>query len=334
MTFFFRVNFNNEIGLGHLARCSKLSSYIESNLKKDVVFISNASDIKNISFLKLPKIEIINPLTLEDDVRLTNEILAKYGGSKILFVDSYEIDQKWETLIKPYCDCLIVIDDLANRIHDCHLLTDCSPVRAEADYSDLLVSETKLLLGLDYCLISSDVAELKNIPSIPGKVHLFFGSAVKPEEVFAYFKAFQEKFPEFTYNIAISEKLSQSKLSEWNEHLRATDSLFMSEPLSKSLKSCSISFGAPGIATWDRLYLNMISFYITTHQNQIEVLSELQRKGFSFIVGSVNDSIQTNLNSFGLKVKSVPENFLSAVSKVVDGRGIERIIQEALSYEK
>jgi spore coat polysaccharide biosynthesis predicted glycosyltransferase SpsG len=54
---------------------------------------------------------------------------------------------------------VLVIDDLADRPHDCDLLVDPNPERTPTDYGDLTGRDTRLLLGPRYALLRPEFAE-------------------------------------------------------------------------------------------------------------------------------------------------------------------------------
>ena len=57
---------------------------------------------------------------------------------------------------------ILVIDDLANRRHDCDLLLDQNVAAdAEARYAGLLPSQTQRLLGPRYALLRPEYAETR-----------------------------------------------------------------------------------------------------------------------------------------------------------------------------
>jgi spore coat polysaccharide biosynthesis predicted glycosyltransferase SpsG len=63
------------------------------------------------------------------DLPLDQAIDARQTASKTdtvdwLIVDHYEIDHRWEQAMRSICSRLLVIDDLANRSHDCDILLD------------------------------------------------------------------------------------------------------------------------------------------------------------------------------------------------------------------
>ena len=79
------------------------------------------------------------------------------GDKKVdcLIVDHYSIDMKWESAMRSSCDHLMVIDDLANRPHDCDLLLDQN-FDEGYKYSDLVPSNCLLLIGPRYALLRDE----------------------------------------------------------------------------------------------------------------------------------------------------------------------------------
>jgi len=65
-----------------------------------------------------------------------------------LIVDHYALDERWETILRPYCKRLMVIDDLADRTHDCDLLLDQNLGRTLEDYQPHLPHTTTALISL------------------------------------------------------------------------------------------------------------------------------------------------------------------------------------------
>jgi spore coat polysaccharide biosynthesis predicted glycosyltransferase SpsG len=70
-----------------------------------------------------------------------------------LVIDHYGIDSQWERAARPYALHIMVIDDLANRQHDCDLLLDQNiPNQLQSRYSDLLPTHCQLAIGWTYLL--------------------------------------------------------------------------------------------------------------------------------------------------------------------------------------
>jgi UDP-2,4-diacetamido-2,4,6-trideoxy-beta-L-altropyranose hydrolase len=78
-----------------------------------------------------------------------------------LVVDHYALDSHWERELRPACRRLMVIDDLADRSHDCDLLLDQNLGREAADYAGLVPPDSMILVGPKYALLRPEFAALR-----------------------------------------------------------------------------------------------------------------------------------------------------------------------------
>ena len=136
-----RVDASRQIGSGHVSRCLSLAAKLQKKHNAQVYFIMRqlAGNLfslvqdKGYFFLPLPAETTKQKLTgyakwltvpVEQDAGETIAKLKAIGAVDLLVVDSYAIDVTWETAVRPYVKKIMVIDDLANRKHDCDLLLD------------------------------------------------------------------------------------------------------------------------------------------------------------------------------------------------------------------
>src|SRR5690606_26558309 len=92
----------------------------------------------------------------------------------------YSIDIQWELKLRTYVNRIMVIDDLANRRHDCDLLLDQNLYEnMEQRYMGLVPETCKLLLGPRYALLRPEFREArKKLRPRDGTVRrilIFFG---------------------------------------------------------------------------------------------------------------------------------------------------------------
>lgn len=83
---------------------------------------------------------------------------ALADGADWLVVDHYALDARWERAACPPGTKLMVLDDLADRPHDCDLLLDQTLGRDNTEYSALLSPCTRRLIGPEYALLRPDFA--------------------------------------------------------------------------------------------------------------------------------------------------------------------------------
>ena len=110
------------------------------------------------------------------------ETLAALGETQPawLIVDHYALDLRWESILRPRVGKIMVIDDLADRPHDCELLLDQNLYQdMETRYDPLVPATCAKLLGPKYALLRPEFAQArKNLRQRDGQVMrilVFFG---------------------------------------------------------------------------------------------------------------------------------------------------------------
>lgn len=88
---------------------------------------------------------------------------AAIGAAQVdwLVVDHYALDSIWERALRPSCRRLMVIDDLADRPHDCDLLLDQTFGRSPDNYSTQVPAHCQLLCGSIYALLRPEFAAVR-----------------------------------------------------------------------------------------------------------------------------------------------------------------------------
>ena len=144
-------------------RCLNLAEYL--NLDNNKIEFITKNHVENITQLIKKKynvyeLEVYNTIncntktwlgsTWEEDITQTIEII-KNKNIDLLIIDHYSIDDKWENKIKSYVKKIMVIDDLANRYHNCDLLLDHNITYY--NYHKLVPQNCKILCGIEYLLI-------------------------------------------------------------------------------------------------------------------------------------------------------------------------------------
>ena len=157
MNFFFRTNFNEKIGLGHLFRCLRLIRYFETQghscylftdlLKKRFHFLKNFNVIpiykKKVHFFD-QKIDVIQ------FTRATKNF--KKG---IVIIDDYRIGVDWERRISKFHKKVAVIDDL-NKKHYSDYIINYNPsfdLTGNFNYKNVLKKNCKILLGHKFSIL-------------------------------------------------------------------------------------------------------------------------------------------------------------------------------------
>lgn len=99
-------------------------------------------------------------VTWQQDAEQTCVILSSQPIDWLV-IDHYALDACWERQLAEYATRIMVIDDLADREHQCNLLLDQTFGHSEADYRPLVPDDCELLCGSQYALLRPEFAELR-----------------------------------------------------------------------------------------------------------------------------------------------------------------------------
>lgn len=83
-------------------------------------------------------------------------------GPDWLVVDHYALDATWETAVRPAVGRVLVVDDLADRPHDCDILLDQSPGRDPSDYRAFVPDACRLLVSPRFALLRPEFASCRD----------------------------------------------------------------------------------------------------------------------------------------------------------------------------
>lgn len=164
----FRTDASLEIGHGHVMRCLTLAHTLREQ-GASCLFVCRAHEGHLMQTIRqdgfqvmalpapaLPLDAIDSPagwlgVSPEEDAEQT--LAALPDGVEWLVVDHYALDARWERRLRAACKRLLVIDDLADRQHDCDLLLDQNPGRQSEDYAQYVPAGCVVLAGPAHALL-------------------------------------------------------------------------------------------------------------------------------------------------------------------------------------
>ncbi|MBD1835588.1 UDP-2,4-diacetamido-2,4,6-trideoxy-beta-L-altropyranose hydrolase [Cyanobacteria bacterium FACHB-472] len=303
MHFVFRVDSSTQIGTGHVMRCLTLADALRDRAG-DVVFIcrslpGNLCDVvekKGFKVFLIPETE---------DATNTQAILSKQQQSiNWLIVDHYGLDYRWERQLRPYIKQIMVIDDLANRFHDCDLLLDQNLYEnLESRYDGLVPEHCEKLLGLKYALLRSEFRETRQkFRQRDGTVKRilvsFGGSDATNETTKALLAIASLNRPDIAVDVVVGasnpygEQVRQmsAKIPNANFYCQVTN---MAELMAIS----DLAIAAGGTTTWERCFLGLPSITIAIAQNQLATTAAVASTGATWYLGWCSDvSVQDLAN--------------------------------------
>jgi UDP-2,4-diacetamido-2,4,6-trideoxy-beta-L-altropyranose hydrolase len=334
-----RTDINNEIGSGHWARCVTLAKALLKKGAKIDLFTFKTNENKNLlkknNFFKIIILKNKNKIFISEKADANIFLEAKQKSLKKKYdwivVDSYNLGQEWESKVKKASRKMLVIDDLANRRHNCDVLLDQNEFNNKKKrYKNLTNKNCCKLLGAKYALLNPVYKKLKNKTKIKGpkkNILIYFGGVDKYNLIQKSLKAIKKiNYKKINATVVcpqLSKKLDLPK--EKNVHI-----LHPQKNLGKVFYNADIAVGAGGTSTWERLCLNLPSIIISVAKNQHRLCKELDIKGYIKWLGPA-DKVNTNAIMQALeriikdkiKLKKPPLH-------LVDGKGTERVVQRML----
>lgn len=276
-----RVDASTSIGTGHLMRCLTLANLLK-DAGADVALLTRElpgglsrliSEHFSHHVLKENAQPTAPPVSGDDAIE-TVEYLAQRQRPEWIIVDHYSLGLEWERQLRSHVGKIMVIDDLANRPHDCDLLLDQNFCRNfQIRYDRLVPAGARRLLGPTYALLRPEFYEERDrLQTRDGKVRsilISFGGADPTNETA---KAFQ------AMSLLQAGTRLEVVLGEANTHAEAISSLYAGlanvhihrnpSNMAELMARVDLAIGAPGATTWERCFLGLPAIGIVLAENQ------------------------------------------------------------------
>lgn len=317
LTYVFRVDASVNMGSGHVMRCLTLADDLHNSTIK-VVFICRELPGNMCSFIekkgyevyRLPyNVEKINDEvdekkiwigeTWQRDAEQTSQILKKMSATMTihwLIIDHYNLDIQWEQGMKTYVRRIMVIDDLADRHHDCDLLLDQNLyIDMETRYDGLLPEGCQRLLGAKYALLRKEFYQarglLKERDGIVRRVLVFFGGSDPTTETMKTLEALKQlNRKDISIDIVVGSinpykaEIQQicMAMTNWTYHCQVNN-------IAELMISADLAIGAGGSAIWERCFLGLPTINIIIAENQFATVSAVAKVGAIYNLGWYNE---------------------------------------------
>jgi UDP-2,4-diacetamido-2,4,6-trideoxy-beta-L-altropyranose hydrolase len=277
----------------------------------------------------------------QTDAQQTREAL---GGDGVdwLVVDHYALDQRWEQTLSPHCQRLMVIDDLADRPHDCDVLLDQNLGRSPKDYDGLLKPYTVTYIGPQYALLRPEFAHLRSQSlarrTEPQLKHLLItmGGVDKDNATGQMLQALTACHLPSDLRITVvmgshapclAEVKQQAAQMPWH-----TEVLVGVSDMAQLMADSDLCIGAAGGTSWERCCLGLPTLMLVLAANQHDAAIALSGMG---AVQCINLPAQlvTDLKRLIENVDALQMKRLSAQSAAIcNGRGSEVMAAQLTTF--
>lgn len=299
-----RADSSSKMGSGHLMRCLTLAEELREEKNANILFIcrdlpGNISSLvenkgyqltllpydenKQVSLFNLSEHKQWLGSSVDMDRDQTVEVIKNLGRVDLLVVDNYALDEAWETPLRQYVKKIMVIDDLADRKHDCDVLLDQNYYKEyQARYNNLVPQHCVKMLGPEFALIRNDIKKYR--PASPRKmakvknILVNFGSSDPKKHCLKLIKMLQDHHDDFSrYNfLFVMGAMSTCKddVSSISDKLSFCNAIESSNDFGRLMTEADLFIGASGSTTWERGILGLPAIVLSTSKNQFKIAKD------------------------------------------------------------
>lgn len=284
-----RCDASVNIGSGHVMRCLTLANALASSLTTtaNIHFICRAEPGHLASLIeqhgyKVSLLSAASPLTEAGDARQSLAVIS--ADCQLLIIDHYALAASYSQQLRQRCHNIMVIDDLADRQHDCDLLLDQNLVPdAESRYQQRVPEHCQQLLGPRYVLLRPEFYQ-PHTPSFSQRDNhllVFFGGADPFNLTKMAVQALSElKFPGLTADIVIGATHPlRTELEHSCAALPGVSLHVQCDYMARLMYQARLMLGAGGASHWERCKCALPALVVTVAENQQATTAYLARLG-------------------------------------------------------
>lgn len=331
--FIFRVESDNQKGMGHFYRCLALANIIDNYQRTFLMseYQPHLEEILNSYNIKLEMLDSASPSIANSD-----ELSSYIGKKDIVVLDGYQYDEIYMEVINNIAAGLVVIDDLNQGKYYADVVINHGPHSRDFKYNS--IKKTKLLLGEQYTILRPAFYKYAGMGKVRNQVKVIsicFGGADLNNFALKYLEALNHMDKRFQINIIIGssnynpkeeyEKFNQN-LVEVVIHKNVSDEkmallllssdLLIATPSNIMMEACTINI--PTIT--QAVAQNQIPFYEFLDQNKLATcIAEFSEISIISLAKLINTTIFDN---------SYRKKMIGNQKKIFDGKSRLRLRSE------
>lgn len=335
----FRADASIETGTGHVMRCAALAAALRER-GAEILFVcrqltEGLHDKLSDAGFAVRMLVGGGMFDAETDAEQSGAVLEEFGRPDWLIVDHYGLGASWERQLRPHAERIMVIDDLADRPHDCDLLLDQNHYSdAEDRYRSLVPAACRLLLGPRYAQLRPQFAETRGSrrrsDGVVRRVLICFGGADADNLTARALDAFLAA--------RLSGVVADVVIGGANPHSTELASRYGSLPgirlhhnvsdMASLMAQADLFLGAGGSMTWERSALGLPGLTIAVAPNQARLCEDLEAMGGGVHLGDPAGANAANIEESLRILAAHPrllQSFGERLAALTDGRGAARL---------
>lgn len=358
----FRTDASQQIGTGHVMRCLTLAEALQA-IGAQCQFICREHSGNLIAQIRQRGFAVsVLPaateafITNEPAIETQSDYAAWLGADWAtdaaqtkagvcetvvdwLVVDHYAIHARWEQTLRPLCRKLMVIDDLADRPHDCDLLLDQNLGRDVRDYRSLVPEGSTVLAGPYYALIRPEFATLRNGSlrrrAIPRLKHMLItmGGVDQANATGKVLEALRDCPLPAGMRITVV----MGSHAPWLERVQILAKL-MSQPtmvkvnvnnMAQLMADSDLAIGAAGSTTWELFCLGVPALLVVMAKNQANSAAYIVKADAAIIISGLEITSRLfEVLSHLATSNKVLRRLTNVAKTITDGAGSNRVIEK------
>lgn len=361
----FRVDASLEIGTGHVMRCLTLAralrdvgancSFVTRCLSEDAAVRIRREDF-SLTVLPRPVGEAVcGPpahaawagVDWARDAAETIEAIERYAP-EWLVVDHYAFDSRWERAVCSAETRLLVIDDLADRQHHCHMLVDQNFGRLPQHYDGLVPWFCERLVGVRFAMLRAEFAEMRKTALEDRQKRLHAGvrrilvtlGGTDPvdatSQVLLALRDFSMPSLEFMDVVMGSGAPGLRRVRTLAREMPwPTEVVVDAMDMAVRMASSDLAIGAAGATTWERCSVGLPTIMIPIAANQSVMAAALTASGAVLCPGSLSAPGFGSSLRYALASAHSGEQLkrLARVSaEICDAHGVNRVVECMLGF--
>lgn len=350
----FRVDGSDRIGTGHIVRCLTLAEQLRREGHDCQFIVRNHAGAptaliaaKGFACALLPQPdgkgydELSHAAWLgTSQTRDAEETIAAIDGPiDWLVVDHYAIDHRWHLLLRASVKKIFVIDDIADRVHDCDLLLDQNLQSDPGRYDGLTPPACRRMLGPRYALLKPRFAELRSqagTRAADGPILIYFGGVDAPGATLVALDAMSRtEFGGRRIDVVVGDlNPNRSAIADWCAARDNTGFHGGGTDMAKLMSGASLAIGAGGATAWERCCLGLPTILVSIAENQKPGAAALAREGAVIWLGDLDDVSAPSLSAAILTMhtaQGLADVVARHAASLVDGLGSNRVVRAMAS---
>ena len=349
----FRVDASVQIGTGHFMRCLTLAGSLQEAGARCEFFCRHALDhLRAMAIGAGHGFHSLDAVVFEDagdtahsswlhttqsiDAAQTLEAMSVTHWNWIV-VDHYALDASWESAVGKSGE-VFVIDDLADRAHECRMLLDQNLYPdADSRYQEKVPPSCRLLLGPAYALLRREFtdrrAAVRQRTGPVRRILIQMGGIDADNQTEKAIEAVASLRDSRAVDVVVGKQHpSLDKLKALcRRHGYTLHVQFAG--LAALVAAADLAIGAAGSSSWERCCLGLPTICIAQAPNQAAIAKGLEAHGAVIYLGDAASVSVALLTQAVEAIVARPERLAAAsaaASRLVDGRGTERVSQRLM----